>query len=124
MFETSDAGSSSSSMGLDQRVAVLLSYLLGWVGGLIFFFAEKENRFVRFSAMQSLIINAIWIAVFFLLTMFSKIPLLGVVFWVINILISVGIVAVVVLLAIQGFKGTKMKIPLLGNLAEQWSRDD
>lgn len=124
MFETSDAGSSSSSMGLDQRVAVLLSYLLGWVGGLVFFFVEKENRFVRFSAMQSLIINAIWIAVFFLLTMFSKIPLLGVVFWVINILISVGIVAVVVLLAIQGFKGTKIKIPLLGNLAEQWSADD
>jgi len=124
MFETSDAGSAPCSMGLDQKVAVLLSYLLGWIGGLVFYFGERENRFVRFSAMQSLMINAGWIGIFFVMTVLSRIPLLGIVFWIVNMLVTVGVVAVIVLLAVQGFKGAKVKLPIIGGLAEQWSSDD
>ena len=45
--------SSSGIGGLDPKVAAALSYI--WIVGLIFFFIEKENRFVRFHAMQSII---------------------------------------------------------------------
>src|SRR5215207_10079324 len=47
-----------SSTGLDENVAALLSYVFGWVSGLIFFLIEKESRLVRFHAMQSLLISA------------------------------------------------------------------
>ena len=45
-----------SSTGLDAKVAGLLCYVVGWVTGLIFFLIEKENKFVRFHAMQSIIV--------------------------------------------------------------------
>jgi uncharacterized membrane protein len=44
-----------SSTGLDENIAALLSYIFGWVSGLIFFLIEKDSRLVRFHAMQSII---------------------------------------------------------------------
>ena len=46
-----------SSTGLDENIAALLSYIFGWVSGLIFFLIEKDSRLVRFHAMQSLLLN-------------------------------------------------------------------
>ena len=43
-----------SSTGLAENVAGLLCYVLGWVSGLVFILIEKENRFVRFHAIQSI----------------------------------------------------------------------
>ena len=44
-----------TSTGLQENVAGLLCYVLGWVTGLIFILIEKENKFVRFHAMQSIV---------------------------------------------------------------------
>ena len=48
-----------SSTGLDENVAALLSYIAGWVSGLVFFLIEKDSRLVRFHAMQSILLNAV-----------------------------------------------------------------
>ena len=45
-----------SSTGLDENVAGLLSYIT-WILGLVFFLIEKDSRFVRFHAMQSILLN-------------------------------------------------------------------
>src|SRR5215471_15484423 len=42
-----------SSIGIEPNLAAALSYF--WIIGLIFFFIEKKNRFVRFHALQSLL---------------------------------------------------------------------
>jgi len=47
-----------SSTGLDENIAALLSYVFGWVSGLIFFLIEKDSRLVRFHAMQSILLSA------------------------------------------------------------------
>src|SRR6266536_4080111 len=44
--------------GLDANIAAAISYI--WIVGLIFFFLEKDNRFVRFHAMQSIIYGICW----------------------------------------------------------------
>jgi hypothetical protein len=44
-----------TSLGMRARSAGLLCYLFGWVTGLIFFLLERESRFVRFHAMQSIL---------------------------------------------------------------------
>src|SRR5258705_5403111 len=67
----SQPGSSSSGIGgLDPKVAAALSYI--WIVGLIFFFIEKENRFVRFHALQSVIFgiaNSVILVLLSVLTM-------------------------------------------------------
>src|SRR4026209_353495 len=56
-----------SSTGLDENIAALLSYVFGWVSGLIFFLIEKDSRLVRFHAMQSILLNAVALVVGFVL---------------------------------------------------------
>ena len=45
-----------SSTGLDENIAGLLSYAGLFVTGLVFFFMEKNSRFVKFHALQSTIL--------------------------------------------------------------------
>ena len=45
----------TTTTGMDPKLAGLLCYLFGLITGLIFYFMEKEDRTVRFHAMQSII---------------------------------------------------------------------
>jgi uncharacterized membrane protein len=42
--------------GFDENLAGALCYGLGWITGLLFFATEPENSFVRFHAMQSMLV--------------------------------------------------------------------
>ena len=71
-----------SSTGLDENIAALLSYVFGWVSGLIFFLIEKDSRLVKFHAMQSILFNVfiavvgivLWIITFVIVIIGSQLP--------------------------------------------------
>jgi uncharacterized membrane protein len=96
-----------SSTGLEENVAGLLCYVVGWITGLIFFLIEKDSKFVKFHAMQSII-------TFGACTILSFIPIVN---W------FIGIVALVlwILLMVKAYQGQKFKLPFIGDLAEKWS---
>lgn len=96
-----------SSTGLEDNIAALLSYVLTWITGLIFFLIEKDSKFVKFHAMQSIIT---FVAVFIL----SWIPFL-------NILVGILALVLWILLMIKAYQGEKFKLPVIGDLAEKWS---
>jgi uncharacterized membrane protein len=124
VLELTKETDSPCSLGMPQKIAALLAYLLAWVGGLIFYFGEKDNRFVRFCAMQSLMVNAALITATVLLTILSRIDAIGVVFFVLNVLVTVAAVAAMVFLGVQGYRGYSVRLPFVGELAEQWSAID
>jgi len=105
-----------TSMGLEQNVAGLLCYVVGWITGLIFFLMEKDNKFVRFHAMQSIL-------VFGGLTVISIIvgiiPFLG---WLISSLLSVLALVLWILLMIKAYQNVWYKLPWVGDLAEKYSK--
>lgn len=103
-----------TSSGLQENVAGLLCYVVGWIGGLVFILIEPENQFVRFHAMQSIIVfgalNVIWIPLQF-------IPLLAILIgWLLG---GLGFVLWIVLM-VKAYQGTMYKLPVAGDLAEKW----
>jgi len=103
-----------TSSGLEANVAGLLCYVLGWVSGLVFILIEKENKFVRFHAMQSIIVFGTLTVANFIL---SWIPVIsGFLAWVIGLL---GLVLWIVLM-VKAYQGATYKLPWAGNLAEKW----
>ena len=104
-----------TSVGMQENIAAMLSYLAWWVTGLVFFLLEKENQFVRFHAMQSIIVfGFIWIVV----TVIGVIPILG---WAIaGMLGFVGFILWIILM-VKAYQGEKYKVPWAGDLAEKWS---
>ena len=104
-----------TSTGLTENVAGLLCYVLGWVSGIVFILIEQENKFVRFHAMQSIIVFGVLTIASFIL---GWIPFIRTFLaWVISLL---G-VALWIVLMIKAYQGTKYKLPWSGNLAEKWA---
>lgn len=104
-----------TSLGISENVAGLLCYLAGWITGFIIILLEKENRFVRFHAMQSIIIFG---AITLVTGVLSWIPLLGAILdWLI------GIIAFIlwIVLMVKAAQGVIYKAPWAGDLAEKWT---
>jgi uncharacterized membrane protein len=102
-----------TSTGIEPNVAGLLCYVLGWVSGLVFFILEKDNKFVRFHAMQSIVTFGALTVVNFIL-MF--IPIIG---WIISWLIGVLAFILWIVLMIKAYQGQKYKLPWAGEIAEK-----
>ena len=108
-----------SSEGLDENVAGLLCYVLGWVTGIIFLLVDKRP-FVKFHAAQSIVVfgalTVLRIASVMLVG-FSGIlgwGLWALLFWLI------GIVAVVlwILLMIKAYQHEMFKLPIAAEIAQ------
>ncbi|MCX5701377.1 MAG: DUF4870 domain-containing protein [Candidatus Omnitrophica bacterium] len=110
-MEKKDLG--KTSMGLEANVAALLSYLLGFITGIVFFVIEKENKFVRFHALQSIITFGILFVLGFLLGFMPFIGyMLGYLIWVVDIILWI-------ILMIKAYQGEKFKLPIVGDIAEK-----
>src|SRR5436190_1343454 len=55
-------GQPAGSNSLSPNAAVAIAYIFSWVGGLIILSMEKQNQFVRFHAMQSILLGAAFTA--------------------------------------------------------------
>ena len=108
-------------MGMQPNVAAGLSYVFGWVTGLIFFLIEKQNRFVRFHAMQSILFFGGLVVIDILLSIIGRLPFIGIFTGLIGILVFlVGFVGWIVLM-INGFQGKYFKLPIVGDYAEKYA---
>jgi len=116
------SGGGKSGTGLDPNVAALLAYLFGWLGGLIFFMIEKDNKFVRFAAMQSILFNVASIAVWFVLSfVVGALALatggLGALFGLLMPLIGIGFLIVWIMLMVKAYNNEEWELPIIGGIA-------
>ena len=121
-----------SALGLDGNLAAAIGYPIGIIA-LILIFMEKDNKFVRFHAIQSLLwglvgtvaIVAVAIIGVILIFVLGYIASgLGIAAWVIMVLAIVGVVLGLlggaVFAAIKAYGGVEFKLPIVGNMAQKW----
>lgn len=103
-----------SSTGLDANLAAALSYLVGFVTGIIFLVVEKDNRFVRFHAMQSTLVFA---AIVVLDILLQVVPILGAL--IVVFLVIPASAVLWLLLMFKAYQGEEFKLPVLGRIAAE-----
>jgi len=111
-----------SSTGMDPKIAVLLSYLFSWLGGLIFYLMEKENKFVKWNALQALILGIIEVACIIVFSVILIwVPFIGPFFfsWLGYTLAGVAWIFAIIAI-IKGFSGKSYKIPGVSKLADKY----
>ena len=116
-----------SSTGLDANVAAAISYIP--IVGLVFLVIEKGSRFVKFHAVQSLLLALAFFVLYFGLTVLGfvlgYIPVLGFIisFALIFVYMGLGLGGLVVwvLAIIKAFQNEKWKLPYIGDIAEAQS---
>jgi uncharacterized membrane protein len=110
-----EAQKPKTSIGLEENVVGLLCYLLTWVTGLIFLLLEKENRFVRFHAMQSLVtFLSLMVVVWILSAIAMFVWVLEPLVWIVDLVILVFWIVGMV----KAYQGEMYKFPVFGNIAE------
>ena len=110
--------------GLAPNVAGALAYVLGPITGVLFLVLEKENRFVRFHAAQSittgLLLVALSIGLSILSTVLAFVPVLG---WIVALLLAVvigfGSFVLWLLLMWRASQGKEWEVPFAGALARR-----
>lgn len=111
-----NATSNKTSMGIDQNLAGLLCYLGVWITGIVFIIMEKENQYVRFHAVQSIVtFGAITVASL----IFNFIPFIG---WILNWLLGVLTLILWIVLMLKAYQGEQYKLPIAGSIAEKNSK--
>jgi uncharacterized membrane protein len=102
-----------ATFGLDENIASALTYVLGFVTGIIFFLVEKENKTVRFHAMQSIMV---FLGLFVVFVVISFIPFVN----MLSIVIMLVELVLWLVLIIKAFQGEKFKLPVVGDMAESY----
>ena len=116
--------SQSSATGLTSNVAAGLAVVFSLPGGILFLLIEKKDRFVRFWAMQSVVIGVIYFAFQFFTYVVNVVfrgPL-GFVSWIWNLFawfVGIGFFILYVVMLVKSFTGKEWEIPVAGKVARQ-----
>jgi len=94
--------------GLPKNTAAALTYVLGWLTGIVFLLIEKDP-FVRFHAMQSII-------TFGILTILAIVPVVG---WILSPLVMIVGFVLWLVLIFKAYQGEEFKLPVIGDFAKK-----
>jgi len=114
----------ATGSGLDENVAGLLSYVLGWLTGIIFFVIDKRP-FVKFHAAQSMVVFGAITVVYWVLGIvlagtlglggiYAFWSLYGLVFGVLRL----GSLIIWIFCMVKAYQGERFKLPFVGDIAE------
>ena len=120
------SGSTTTSTGLPSNIAAALASI-PLVGGIIFYILEKQDSFVRFYAMQSIIFGGVWILFSIVHSIahaiLTPIPAIGLIFAIIlgvaSALISLAFLVVFIITIVKAFTGVRWEIPYIGPMARK-----
>ena len=118
-----------TNLGMAPNVAATLCYFplccVGAIMSIVAAIVEKQSRFVRFHAFQSLLVHGVLIVVIIAMQVFSVLlsmvsGLLGLLFTAVFGLLGLGILAAMIFLMIKAYNGEEYELPLLGQMARGW----
>lgn len=120
----SSSANGPTTSGLPANVAAALA-CIPLIGGIIFYIIEKQNSFVRFYAMQSIIFGGIWVLFNIVSSIvhliFAGIPAVGGMFimlWALfSALVHLAFLVIFIITVVKAFTGVRWEIPYIGPMA-------
>ena len=128
-MSTSTPGGAKTNLGLEPNVAGLLCYVpccIGLVFSVVAAIVEKQSRFVRFHAFQSLLVHAVAIVLGIGLNVFqvalgmAGLGAVGLLLSLVAMVVGVAFLGLTVFLMIKANAGEELELPVVGPLARQW----
>jgi len=115
-----------SSTGLSSNVAAALA-CVPLIGGIVFYILEKRDPFVRFYAIQSIILGAAWVLflIFYSVAfaILTPIPAIGFVFgmflWMVRLVAGLIFLVLWIIATIKAFTNVRWEIPYVGPIARK-----
>ena len=117
---------SQSSFGLAPNVAAGLAALFSWVGGLVILLGKPPQQWVRFVAVQSIVLGIAYVAFFVLLSIVNVViglanmwPLYAFT-GLLGLLVMIVFFIALIATTIRGFQGSALRLPVLAGIADKY----
>jgi uncharacterized membrane protein len=111
-----------SSTGMEPKIAILIAYLFGWIGGLIIWLMEKENKFVKWNALQALILGITEVVCILVISVIlGFIPFIGWFFfrWI-GYVLAAALWVLAIVAIVMSFQGKTFRIPGIASLTDKY----
>ena len=106
---------------MQENVAGLLCYILGWLTGIIFLLIDKRP-FVRFHAAQSIVVFGalflIRIVLIFAITISGSFFGFWAIYGLISLLVSLATLAAWIILMVMAYQGKMFEVPIAAGIAK------
>ena len=127
-----------SALGLDGNLAAALGYPIGIIA-IISLIMEKENKFVKFHALQSILLHVAFIVVAIVVWILGIIllvagaaasaatnsgaagGLIGMLFGLVWLVVIVAYIGGLIFAAVKSYGGAEFKLPVIGNMAANFA---
>jgi len=123
--------SAKTALGLDANLGAALGYPVG-ILAIIIFVMEKENRFARFHALQSILYHVAAVVIFIALGVVMAIlmvvlglisnslaAIVGVLLWLVFVVVGLVYFAGLLFLAFKAYGGASMHVPVVGGMTDK-----
>ena len=118
-----------TQLGIDSNLAGLLCYApccLGFIVSIVALIVEKQSRFLKFHAFQSLLLHGVafvvWVAFMVAGMVLGAVSgVLSMLLVPVQIVVGVGFFALTVLLMVKAYNNEEFALPTLGDLAKNWA---
>ena len=120
-----NAQATSGDSNLMAAACYVTQIIIPIVVPLILFFIKKDDKLVRFHALQSMLFTVVMLVVFFVLTILGTILAIvtlgiGAILMVLGFpVLGLAVLVYMLYVTYKAYKGEYYKIPMIGNFAEK-----
>jgi uncharacterized membrane protein len=120
---------SQSSFGLQPNVAAGIASFFGVIGGLVILLGKPLQPWVRFVAVQSIVLFVAYIileiALAVIMGMAGLIPGVRFALWgiigILNMLLGLAVFIAWIIVTVKAFQGSAFRLPVIAQYADKWS---
>ena len=117
-----------TKLGVAQNLSGLLCNVpccIGFIFSIVAVVVEKENKFVRFHAFQSLLLHGAAFVIFFGIQVLSivvsmAVGALGSLISLVGMPVGVAFLGAQIFLMVKANENVQFKLPVIGDMASQW----
>jgi uncharacterized membrane protein len=126
---TSTPGGAKTNLGLEPNIAGLLCYVpccVGLVFSVVAAIVEKQSKFVRFHAFQSLLVHAAAIVLGLGLNVtqiglgLAGLGSVGLLLSLLGMVVGVAFLGLTIFMMIKANSGEESELPVVGPMARRW----
>jgi len=116
-----------TNLGVSPNVGGLLCYVpccIGLIFSIVAAIVEKQSKFVRFHAFQSLLLHAAGVVVsivFLILQIILAVIHLGILGTLLRLVFGVGFLGLTIFMMVKANGGEELELPVIGEMAKKWA---
>ncbi len=117
----------TSSFGLSPNVAAGIASFFTWLGGLIILLGKPPQQWVRFVAVQSIVLFVAYVVAMIAIAVISgmlaiaHLGAISILLGLVNLAIGVLYFIAWLLTTIKAFQGSALRLPFVADIADRWA---